>query len=204
MRFINKPIDEKISSIERFINRNIASRFNFGYQNFGKKSNIIKPIILYGKKYISIGSNTVIRVGARIECIDEWNGKTFEKKPSLIIGNNVKIEQRLHLICANSVIIKHDTTISFDVMIMDCNHDLIPVDRNILSNDLVLSEVEINEFCFIGAGVKIMPGVTLGRNCVVGANSVVTKSFSDYTMIAGIPARAIKVYDKETRQWKSV
>ena len=49
-----------------------------------------------------------------------------------------------------------------------------------------------------------MPGVTLGKNVIVGANAVVTKSVPDYSIVAGVPAKIIKKYDFEKNEWISV
>lgn len=59
-------------------------------------------------------------------------------------------------------------------------------------------EVQIDDYCWIGMNVVIMPGVHLGSRTVVGAGSVVTKSFPDgYCVIGGNPAKLIKELDKE-------
>jgi lipopolysaccharide O-acetyltransferase len=61
--------------------------------------------------------------------------------------------------------------------------------------------VTIGRRCFLGFRVAVMPGVTLGEHCVVGANSTVTRSFPAYSMIGGSPARLLKTYSLETHQW---
>lgn len=51
--------------------------------------------------------------------------------------------------------------------------------------------IEIGEETFVGARSIIMPGVKIGRNCVVAAGSVVTKDVPDYSVVAGVPAKKI-------------
>lgn len=55
-----------------------------------------------------------------------------------------------------------------------------------------LGPVIIEDNVWIGENVSIMPNVTIGRGCIIGANAVVTKSFPAYSVIGGIPARIIK------------
>jgi lipopolysaccharide O-acetyltransferase len=61
--------------------------------------------------------------------------------------------------------------------------------------------VQIGRGTFVGYRASIMDGVSLGRHCVVGANSVVTRSFPDGSMLAGCPARRIKFYCPVSKQW---
>jgi acetyltransferase-like isoleucine patch superfamily enzyme len=54
--------------------------------------------------------------------------------------------------------------------------------------------IRVGSDVFIGAGVTILPGVSIGDRCVVGAGSVVTTSVPDETIVAGVPARPIKAW----------
>lgn len=54
-----------------------------------------------------------------------------------------------------------------------------------------VSEIILEEDVWLGFNVVILPGVELKKGCLVAAGSVVTKSFSEYTIIGGIPARKI-------------
>lgn len=53
-------------------------------------------------------------------------------------------------------------------------------------------------------GVAIQAGTILGEQCIVGANSVVRGTFPDYCVIAGVPAKIIKIYNKESGEWVRV
>lgn len=79
-----------------------------------------------------------------------------------------------------------DVIFAFNVCIQTINHDLINRKK------YHAIPVKIGDNCWIGNSVTILPGVTLGNNVTVGANSVVTKSFPDNVIIAGCPAVIIK------------
>jgi acetyltransferase-like isoleucine patch superfamily enzyme len=81
-----------------------------------------------------------------------------------------------------------DTWIAPNVGIVTFNHDFLDV-----NNYLPGSDVIIGKKCWIGMNSMILPGVCLGDNTIVGAGSIVTKSFPEgYVVIAGNPAKIIK------------
>jgi len=84
------------------------------------------------------------------------------------------------------------TQIGPNVVIISANHDLYDTRKHLKK------EVRIGKYCWIGAGAKIMPGVTLGDFTIVGAGAVVTKSFTNgYCVIGGNSARLIKTLEKK-------
>lgn len=79
-----------------------------------------------------------------------------------------------------------------NVGIITRNHDLYNLDEHQGAEDVV-----IGDKCWIGMNSVLLPGVVLGENIIVGAGSVVTKSFPEgYCVIAGVPAKVIKVLEK--------
>src|SRR5207253_1175795 len=64
-------------------------------------------------------------------------------------------------------------------------------------DEVEFSTVKVSKFAGIGTNVVIMPGVTIGEGCVVGACSLVTKDTEPWTIYVGVPAKAIKVRSKE-------
>jgi len=93
-----------------------------------------------------------------------------------------------------SVTIGRDTLIAQNVKLVAMNHAFMRKDQLIKEQDLDLDKmgIVIGEDCWVGAGAVILPGVTLGRGVVVGANAVVTKNVPDYAIVAGNPARILK------------
>lgn len=86
------------------------------------------------------------------------------------------------------ITIGRGTYIAPNVGIITSNHDLNNLDKHLPPEDVV-----IGEKCWIGMNSIILPGVSLGSQTIVGAGSVVTKSFTNGNcVIAGNPARIIK------------
>ena len=96
------------------------------------------------------------------------------------------------------------STLSSYVMIQDNDHEYKEIGINIIEQRLLVNKIEIGENCFIGSGVKILAGTTLGNQCIVGSNAVVRGIFPDYSVIVGIPAKIVKSYNNNTKSWERV
>ena len=89
--------------------------------------------------------------------------------------------------------IRKNALISDRVFLGDCNHGFLDLNLPISQQPINFSGcVEIGEGCWIGIGAAITPGITIGKNAVIGANSVVTHDVPDYCIVAGNPARVIR------------
>jgi len=66
-----------------------------------------------------------------------------------------------------------------------------------------LPPMTIGDGTWLGENVCVL-GVSIGKNCVIGANSVVTKEIPDYSVAVGAPARIIKKYNLNTNRWEKV
>ena len=75
---------------------------------------------------------------------------------------------------------------------------------HILVQDLLIKETRIGENSFIGFGAVIQAGTILGKQCIVGSNSVVRGIYPDYSVIVGNPRKVVKRYNIKTNEWEKV
>jgi lipopolysaccharide O-acetyltransferase len=158
------------------------------------------PVYIRGLRYCKFGSGLTTGVGLRIDVF-----KYFDEQPHFEIGNNCQINDYVHIGAISSIIIGDGVLIASKVFITDHNHgdfnddpemDLEPALRKLTSNP-----VTIENNVWLGEGVMVMPGVTIGCNSIVGAGSIVTKSIPKYSMAVGTPAKVIKRYDSTINKW---
>jgi acetyltransferase-like isoleucine patch superfamily enzyme len=157
------------------------------FASFGRKSVLYSPVFVSNPKYIHIGDRVQIRPGARLETIVVEGAPA----PLLRIGDNVNIEQNVHIVCHCRVLIEADVSITAFCSIVDTTHPIDGLGPDEKMGALVApgeAEVTIGRGSFLGAGVRIQPGVRVGAGAVIGANSVVTKDVPEYSVAAGVPA----------------
>ena len=168
-----------------------------------ENSYIFPPHRLFFRSHLWIGKNTVIRPDSYICPLRTYRNQKFNSEIS--IGDSVYIGNHAFLVAIDSIRIDDACVLSEYVYITDNQHGFAPDGGLIMEQPLESKgPIHIGKQCFIGFRACIMPGVTLGEHCVVGANSVVTRSFPSYSMIAGAPAKLIKIYSLQLKEWLSV
>jgi len=118
--------------------------------------------------------------------------------PHLSVGANTYIGRMATFACMNEVRIGSDVMIADRVFIGDCLHGYS--DRRLPIKDQYMfspGPVSIGDNSWLGVNVSVMPNVKIGRHCVIGANSVVTRDVPDYSVAAGVPAKILDKSDKE-------
>ncbi len=162
-----------------------------------------RPFLIDNADCIEVGKRVQIREYAWLSAITAYAGQDYV--PKIVFGEGVYAGRFLCLTCISRVEIGANSVLSEHVYIADSGHGIDPTDGRIMDQRLqTKGPVRIGRSCFVGYGARILSGVELGDHCVVGANSVVTRSFPAYTMVAGSPARRIKFYDITTEQWINV
>lgn len=150
----------------------------------GRSVYIGKHCSLKGKRQISLEDSVTVRPYVQI-----WSGGGTVK-----IGKGSEIGERCRISIANSLDIGEKVLFSPNVYITDCDHEYRDVDVPVIDQGIVQKgqRVSIGEGSFIGINAVIVGNVKIGKHCVIGANSVVTKDVLDYCVAVGSPAKVIK------------
>ena len=184
--FYNKLLNFKIEEDQKSIKKQ--------FKNFGKDGFISFPNRIMGTQFISIGSNFRSLYNFRLEAYNILLNQSYN--PEIVIGDNVTINTDVHIGCINKIVIGNNVLIASRVYISDHSHgeinaealELPPDKRPLVSKGSVIIEDNV----WIGEGVCVLPGVKIGKNAIIGANSVVTKNIPQNTVAVGIPAKVIK------------
>lgn len=140
------------------------------------------------KRVIPFRAHDAKRIGDGCFYIDQivWlNGDRVE------MGEKVGFNYGCYVNGFGGLTIGDRTIIGPYTMIHTANHEM-DTGRPIPEQGWNLGPVDIGPDCWIGMGVCILPGVTIGEGCVVGAGSVVTRDLEPYAVAVGNPAKPIK------------
>lgn len=166
-------------------------------RQFGSDSLIDFPARVLGGQSIVIGQRVKIWRDARIEAFTRADGQ-----PTLHIGDNTIIQPGIHIGAALQVKIGTGVLMASGVYITDHDHDNFdPFEENRTHHRLLAAPVEIGDDVWLGERVIVLKGVTIGAKSVIGAGSVVSRSIPPLCVAAGVPAKVIRRYDVNLKQW---
>ena len=138
---------------------------------------------LKGKNNITLEDSVTVRPYAQI-----WSVGTVR------IGRGSEIGERCRISIANSLNMGEKVLLSPNVYIADCDHEYCNLEVPVIDQGVVQrgQTVSIGDGSYIGINAVIVGNVKIGKHCVIGANSVVTKDVPDYCVAVGSPSRVIK------------
>lgn len=163
-----------ISCIQHFLSIFHRPFMVYGYYNRSEKKflrdvRISSTVDIISKDKLSIGDNVWINHYTRIDA-----------SGGVRIGEGCQIGSSVGIFSHSS----HNA-----IRLMGAHYMKVSKDKRV---GYILKSTEIGEYTFIGSGSYIMPGVKIGKGCIIGTNSVVTKDIPDYSVAVGSPAKVIK------------
>lgn len=174
---------------------------------FHRSARIVRrPAYIRGARHIQLGAGFTAGVGLRIDAFPSGTGP--DAGPVIEIGENVQVNDYVHIAAIRRVTIGASTLIASKVFISDHNHgdyqghdphsapDVPPAKRPLASRP-----VRIGCNVWIGEHVCIMPGVTIGDGAIVGAGAIVTADVPVDCIVVGAPARIVRRFDPATGAW---
>jgi acetyltransferase-like isoleucine patch superfamily enzyme len=152
----------------------------------GKGSRLSLPIELTGPgspEGIIIGADTYIGPSCRL-----W----LDAGATVRIGDRCYLNGMTMLFAAERIEIGNAVLMAWNVNILDFQHRTTDGTRPIREQGIDrVASVKIKDGAWLGANVVVMPGVTIGRNAIVGANAVVNSDVPDFATVVGVPARIL-------------
>lgn len=174
---------------------------------FYSKSRLIRfPFDVRNKSNIDFGIGLTTGVGCRIEAFSK-----IKENIVLQFGKNVQINDYVHITAMESVKIGSNVLLASKIYISDCSHGSYCGDENDsppntipATRTLFAKPVLIEDNVWLGEFVSVLPGVTIGKGTIVGANSVVAKSLPANVIAVGSPAKPIKKFNFQTSRWEKI
>jgi acetyltransferase-like isoleucine patch superfamily enzyme len=149
---------------------------------------------------IEIGRDAVVKLGRW-----SWIGhgtKIRAHEGTVEIGAKSVLGQECTISSFQHVSIGRECIVADRVMLIDFDHGVVEQDRPIRLQGIYKRDVRIGHNCWIGYGACILRGVTVGDNAIIGTSTVVTKDVAANSVVAGAPARVLRMREAPaTLRW---
>jgi acetyltransferase-like isoleucine patch superfamily enzyme len=158
-----------------------------GFARFGSSSRILLPSRLSGVEHISVGDRVLIGAGSWLIVPEQ-----HAPGPNIVLHDRVRMNTT-SISAVHRVEIEEAVAIARGCYISDHSHGFTDPETPVRDQPIArVAPVLIKRGAWLGQNVVVLPGVTIGRGSVVGANSVVRHDVPDRTVVAGTPARVIR------------
>lgn len=158
---------------------------------------------------VKLGPNSTL--SANTEYPGAWlkhpEGRHISQRfePTLSIGNRVTSTGALQVFALERITIEDDAMFATNVFICDGLHGYDNAEEPYKYQGMSrIAPIRIGRGSWIGQNVVIMPGVTVGELCIIGANSVVSKDVPARSIALGVPARVVRRWDANQNSWIDV
>lgn len=172
----------------------------FSFKELAPKSTLSMPFSVEGARYIAIKKEVFIKPNAWLLALNYSDSTSKDTK--LSIDEGTYIGRNAHIVSLKSIRIGKNVLMGDNVYIADNFHRFDKVDLPYKEQGVGFkSEVEIGDGTWLGENVCVISS-KIGKQCIVGANSLVIHDVPDYCMVAGSPARIIKTYNHTKQSWE--
>ena len=167
----------------------------------GRRMALDGMLFLGGGVKLEIGRNARVRFGRWV-----WIGhgtKIRCHEGEVRIGDKTVLGQECTISAYQHVSIGEQCVVADRVMLIDFDHNVAEVERPIRVQGIYKRDVRVGNNVWIGYGAQILRGVSVGDNAIVGASAVVTKDVPANAVVAGAPARVIRMREvPKTLSWR--
>jgi acetyltransferase-like isoleucine patch superfamily enzyme len=167
------------------------------FRRYGRRTRLVLPLGIEGIDNISLGDEVYVGYRTLLAAVPHTGSPTC----SLEIGSGTNLGAFNHIYATRSVVIGANVLTANGVYISDNVHSYEDVTKPIKQQGVrQLADTAIGDGSWLGHNVCVF-GARVGRNCVIGANSVVTRDVPDHCVAVGAPARIVRRYDAATASW---
>jgi acetyltransferase-like isoleucine patch superfamily enzyme len=179
----------------------LLARLAFLKLRFGRRLQTDGMCFICPDVKIEIGRGATLRIGRWA-----WIGhgcKIRVHEGEVSIGAKTVMGQECTISAFQHVSIGRECILADRVMLIDFDHGVTEVERPIRLQGIYKRDVDIGHNVWIGYGACILRGVSVGENAIIGTSSVLTRSFPANTVLAGVPARIIRMRaEPEKLRWE--
>lgn len=154
----------------------------------GEGTILHKPDWVHGAHKMAIGAHGLILHHAWLSV---QHGAWEHPGYALRIGDRVALRPSCVISVSEEVVIEDDVIIAAFSSIVDSDHTFRAGRPNVMHNPEDTAPIRIGRGTWIGERVAVLKGSTIGRCCIIGANSVVRGDIPDYSIAVGAPARVV-------------
>jgi acetyltransferase-like isoleucine patch superfamily enzyme len=196
------PLHGGLPALLRFMRRN--GMLNFQYARLIVRLLRRRYLTRYGRRLkldglCFIGPGVVLEIGKSAQVsLGRWSWighgtKIRCHEGRVSIGAKTVMGQECTISAFQHISIGRECVIADRVMLIDFDHGVVEVERPIRLQGIYKRDTRVGNNVWIGYGACILRGVTVGNNCIIGTNAVVTKDVPDNAVVAGVPARIIRM-----------
>lgn len=197
MKYCGRPLADYVRVLKSLI---YTTLHHFSFGSIGRGVFIFSPLQIDGARNIFIEKGVHIGYKTWLAALPQAG----EEKSRLVLGVGCSLGNFNHIYATHSICFGEKVLTADKVYVSDNVHDYHNIELAVKEQPIVQkNDVYIGDGAWLGENVCVI-GASVGKHSVIGANSVVTKDIPDYCVAVGIPAKVIKKYNFETKQWEKV